>query len=182
MKILFFVLLLSLISCDSSSLPKQKGFFAPDFSYPQYTVQKLCNFSYSRNLDSNIIIVNDCNHEIEYNKLKAKVYLNQINLNNNFNEVSSKFDEKVFNNSEYADQILTSEYSNYDKKVYSKLFFFVGDSPSNIQFYLTDSLSNFLSASVYFNSTPNYDSLYPYIHYIRSDIKKIIESFDWINE
>ena len=78
--------------------------------------------------------------------------------------------------------ILTSEYSNFDKKVYSKLFFFVGDSPSNIQFYLTDSLSNFLSASVYFNSRPNYDSLYPYIHYIRSDIKKIIESFDWINE
>jgi len=113
---------------------------------------------------------------------KIRVYLNQINLNNNFNEVSSKFDEKVFNNSEYADQILTSEYSNFDKKVYSKLFFFVGDSPSNIQFYLTDSLSNFLSASVYFNSRPNYDSLYPYIHYIRSDIKKIIESFDWINE
>ena len=96
--------------------------------------------------------------------------------------MSSKFDEKVFNNSEYSDQILTSEYSNFDKKVYSKLFFFVGDSPSNIQFYLTDSLSNFLSASVYFNSRPNYDSLYPYIHYIRSDIKKIIESFDWINE
>ena len=110
MKILFFVLLLSLISCDSSSLPKQKGFFAPDFNYPQYSIQKLCNFSYSRNLDSNIIIVNDCNHEIEYNKLKAKVYLNKINLNNNLNEVSSKFDEKVFNISEYSDKILTIEY------------------------------------------------------------------------
>lgn len=182
MRILFFVLVLSFVSCDSSSLPKQKGFFAPDFSYPKYTIQNLCNFSYNINLDSNIININDCNHEIKYNKLKAKVYLNKINLNNNLNEISSIFDEKVFNNSEYADRILTSEYSNYEKKVYSKLYFFVGDAPSNIQFYLTDSLSNFLSASVYFDSKPNYDSLFPYIHYIRSDIKKIIESFEWINE
>ena len=120
MRILFFVLVLFFVSCDSSSLPKQKGFFAPDFSYPKYTIQNLCNFSYNSNLDSNIININDCNHEIEYNKLKAKVYLNKINLNNNLNEISLIFDEKVFNNSEYADQILTSEYSNYEKKVYSK--------------------------------------------------------------
>ena len=63
--------------------------------------------------------------------------------------------------------------------MFSKVYFFVGESPSNIQFFITDSTQNFLSASLLFDSKPNYDSLLPYIHYIRNDIKKIIESFDW---
>ena len=62
------------------------------------------------------------------------------------------------------------------------MFLFVGDTPSNIQYYITDSIKNFLSANLYFNSKPNYDSLLPYIHYIRNDIKKMIESFEWNNE
>ena len=179
MRILFILSFLIFASCDNSSLPKQKGFFAPEFSYPKYENQALCNFKFNRNLSSNIIKTNECNYEIYYKDLDAKIYLNKIKLTNNLNELSSKFDEKVFNNSEYADQILTSEYSDPSKKVYSRIYFFVGDTPSNIQFYLTDSVSNYISSSTYFNSKPNYDSLLPYIHYIRNDIKKIIESFDW---
>ena len=182
MRILLIFSFLTFASCDNSSLPKQKGFFAPEFSYPKYENQALCNFKFTRNLSSNIIKTNECNYEIYYKELDAKIYLNKIKLTNNLNELSSKFDEKVFNNSEYADQILTSEYSDLSKKVYSRIYFFVGDTPSNIQFYITDSISNYISSSTYFNSKPNYDSLLPYIHYIRSDIKKIIESFDWINE
>ena len=182
MRILFILSFLIFASCDNSSLPKQKGFFSPEFSYPKYENQALCNFKFNRNLSSNIIKTNECNYEIYYKDLDAKIYLNKIKLTNNLNELSLKFDEKVFNNSEYADQILTSEYSDPSKKVYSRIYFFVGDTPSNIQFYLTDSVSNYISSSTYFNSKPNYDSLLPYIHYIRSDIRKFIESFDWINE
>ena len=182
MRILSILFFLIFISCDNSSLPKQKGFFAPEFSYPKYENQKLCNYRFLRNSSSYVIQINECNHEIFYKKLDAKIYINKINLINNIKELTSKFEEKVFNNSEYADQILTSEYSNHIKRLYSKVYFFVGDTPSNIQFYITDSTSNYISSTVYFNSKPNYDSLLPYIHYIRSDIKKIIESFDWINE
>ena len=121
----------------------------------------------------------DCNYEIMYNELNAKIYFSNIIVDNNMEIISRKFDEKVFNNSEFADQILTSEFSNPYKDVFSKVYFFVGESPSNIQFFITDSTQNFLSASLLFDSKPNYDSLLPYIHYIRNDIKKIIESFDW---
>mgnify|MGYP001156721682 FL=1 len=181
MRILVVIVFSLLFSCDNQSLPKQKGYFAPEFSYPKYGNQSICNFEFIRNLETSIIKVDECNLEIDYKKLDAKIYFNKINLKNNFGELSSKFEERIFNNSEYADQILTSEYSNIDRDIYSKIYFFVGDTPSNIQFYITDSLSNYISASLYFNSKPNYDSLLPYIHYIRSDIKKIIESFVWIN-
>ena len=180
LRLLFLLLIIS--SCDSNILPKQKGFFAPDFTFPNYKILEYCNHSFKLNNASKIIAKPDCNYEIEYDELNAKIYVSSIIADNNFDLISKKFDEKVFNNSEYADQILTSEYSDPLKKVYSRIYFFVGDSPSNIQFYLTDSVSNYISSSTYFNSKPNYDSLLPYIHYIRSDIRKFIESFDWIIE
>ena len=182
MRILLTVIFSLLFSCDNQYLPKQKGYFAPEFSLPKYVSQSNCNFKFLRNLKTSVIQVDECNLEIYYKKLDAKIYFNQINFSNNFRELSSKFEERILNNSEYADQILTSEYTDINSDIYSKIYFFVGDTPSNIQFYITDSLNSYIFSSLYFNSKPNYDSLLPYIHYIRSDIKKIVESFVWINE
>ena len=130
----------------------------------------------------NPYIDNYRSYELEYKKLNSKIYINNIKLNQNLNSVYNQFEEKVFNNSEYADQIRTSEYSDDYNNIYSRVYMFIGDTPSNIQFYITDSVSNFLSASLYFNSEPNYDSLLPYIHYIRGDRKKMIETIEWKNE
>ena len=176
-RLLFFFVII--ISCDSTNLPKQRGFFAPEFSLPSYKILESCNHNFKVNDLTNIISKPNCNYEIEYNELNAKIYVSSIIVENNMEIISQKFDEKVFNNSEFADQILTSEFSNPYKDVFSKVYFFVGESPSNIQFFITDSTQNFLSASLLFDSKPNYDSLLTYIHYIRNDIKKIIESFDW---
>ena len=60
-----------------------------------------------------------------------------------------------------------------------RMFNYVGNTPSNVQFYLTDSVSNFLAGSLFFKTEPNYDSLLPYINYINVDLKKLIESFEW---
>ena len=177
LRFLFFFLIIT--SCDNTILPKQKGFFAPEFNFPSYKILKFCNNSFKINDLTNVISKTDCNYEIEYDELNSKIYINNIKVENNIDIISKKFDEKVFNNSEFADQILTSEYSNQYNDVFSKVYFFVGDAPSNIQFFITDSTQNFLSASLLFDSKPNYDSLLPYIHYIRNDIKKIIESFEW---
>ncbi len=183
MRILFIVILFSFKSCNSPNLPKQKGFFAPEFSYPNYeNFNSNCDHSFIKNVDAEIIYYEDCIYEFDYKKLNSKMYINNIKINQNFSSVSNQFEEKILNNSENADQILTSEYSDDYNNIYSRVFHFIGDTPSNIQFYVTDSISNFLSASLYFNSNPNYDSLLPYIHYIRGDIKKIIETFDWKNE
>ena len=177
LRILFLLLLIS--SCDSNILPKQKGFFAPDFNFPNYKILESCNHSFKLNDLTNIISKPNCNYEIEYDELNAKIYVSSIIVDNNFDMISKKFDEKVFNNSEFADQILTSEFSNPYKDVFSRVYFFVGDAPSNIQFFINNSSQNFLSECFFFVSIPNFYSFLHYIHYIRNDIKKIIESFDW---
>ena len=92
------------------------------------------------------------------------------------------FNQKINENSTFSDQIIQSDYVNIDKKIYSKLYSFVGNSPSNIQFYLTNKKDKFLTGSLFFETEPNYDSLFPYIDYIRNDIKKMVDSFRWIYE
>ena len=90
--------------------------------------------------------------------------------------------EVIGENSKFSDQIIESEYIDLDKNIYSRLYSFIGDSPANIQFYLTDMSNNFITGSLYFETKPNYDSLYPYINYIRNDIRKMVDSFEWTNE
>jgi gliding motility-associated lipoprotein GldD len=54
-----------------------------------------------------------------------------------------------------------------------------GDAATNSQFYVTDSTRHFVTGSLYFYAKPNYDSILPAASYIKKDIKKIIETFEW---
>ena len=65
------------------------------------------------------------------------------------------------------------------KKVYGTFFELQGDVASPFQFYLTDSTSKFVSGVVYFNSRPNYDSLKPTLDYLKIDLLKLVNSFEW---
>jgi hypothetical protein len=44
---------------------------------------------------------------------------------------------------------------------------------------LTDSIEHFLRGSLYFNETPNADSLLPVKQYIKEDFITLMESLKW---
>jgi gliding motility-associated lipoprotein GldD len=54
-----------------------------------------------------------------------------------------------------------------------------GDAASQAQFYVTDSVKHFVTGSLYFNQKPNFDSIMPAASYIKSDIKRLMESLKW---
>lgn len=56
-----------------------------------------------------------------------------------------------------------------------------GPVASPIQFYVTDSLKYFFRGSLYFNSTVNPDSTAPVLNFMKEDVIKIIETFNWKN-
>ena len=53
------------------------------------------------------------------------------------------------------------------------------EAASPIQFYVTDSTDHFLRGALYFEVTPNNDSLAPVIRYIEEDIRQLMESLEW---
>ncbi|MAR62759.1 MAG: hypothetical protein CMC45_02685 [Flavobacteriaceae bacterium] len=179
-----FLILLLIYSCNNNTtLPKQKAFFAPKLETPTYKNSNLdCNYNLLINSKSSINNFNNCNYEIYYKDLNSKIFINQINFSSTIDELKNMFDQKVLENSKFSNQIIESEYIDLDKNIYSRLYSFIGDSPANIQFYLTDMSNNFITGSLYFETKPNYDSLYPYINYIRNDIRKMVDSFEWTNE
>ena len=75
-----------------------------------------------------------------------------------------------------------SKFENPDRKVYGLITRLGGETASNIQFHLTDSVRHFISGSLYFHVHPKPDSLRPAIDYIEKDIKYFAESLKWKNE
>lgn len=59
------------------------------------------------------------------------------------------------------------------------LFTLEGPVASPMQFFLTDSTKHFFRASLYFNSKVNPDSMKVVHDFVREDVLKMIESFEW---
>lgn len=59
------------------------------------------------------------------------------------------------------------------------LYEWLGDAASKYQFVATDSTKHFLRGALYFNCTPNADSLKPYNDFLKTDIKHLLETMRW---
>ncbi len=66
-----------------------------------------------------------------------------------------------------------------DKKVYGIYYTIDGNAASSVQFYLTDSVHNYLRGALYFNSVPQLDSIQPVLKFVKQDVDVMIKSFKW---
>lgn len=65
------------------------------------------------------------------------------------------------------------------KKIHGVGFSIGGPVACPYQFFITDSTDHFLRGALYFNSQPEPDSLAPIVNFVKEDIEKILESFEW---
>ena len=78
-----------------------------------------------------------------------------------------------------ADQIEYDQIIDYENNVFGTLFELKGDVATNFQFYLTDSIQNFVRGEVVLNCVPNYDSLKHVLSYLKVDLTEMINTFEW---
>jgi gliding motility-associated lipoprotein GldD len=57
-----------------------------------------------------------------------------------------------------------------------------GNAATARQFFLTDSVKHFLRGALYFNATPNADSLKPVQDFLQKDIDHLINTLNWRNQ
>jgi gliding motility-associated lipoprotein GldD len=63
------------------------------------------------------------------------------------------------------------------------IFFKVGGNAATAkQFFLSDTTTNFLRGALYFDTTPNADSLRPVQEFLQKDIEHLINTFKWTNK
>ena len=99
-------------------------------------------------------------------------YCGRIRLNQMLNAASDKL--------HCAQSIDRSvQYINSNNRVYGIIYDLRGNTATAVQFFVTDSSSNFLRGSLYFDTEPDADSLAPVVDFFREDIIHLIESLKW---
>ena len=125
---------------------------------------------------------NNCWLNLNYTKHNATIYLTYKEVENNIFELIEEARGMVYKHTIKADAINEKRYLNNNKETYGVLYDIHGETASSVQFYITDSIQNFIRGALYFEANPNQDSLKPIINYVREDIIRIMESLIWKSE
>ncbi|WP_430614055.1 gliding motility lipoprotein GldD [Flavobacterium sp. JP2137] len=168
------------LSCQDAPHPKPDALLS--LEYPKATYEAFrsdCHFEFDKNQWANIQAKPSCSFEIHYPAMKATVFINYKPVDNNLTALLQDAQKLTYEHFIKADEISSQPYINAKDKVYGMFYSVEGDAATNAQFYATDSVKNFMVASLYFYAKPNYDSILPATEYIKKDMYRIMESIQW---
>ena len=179
-RLIFSLLCLSLLSCGDDKMPKPTGQLSLEYPPAKYMkFSNSCGFDFDKNELAEVKATSNCGLEIHYPKMKATVYLTYKPVQSNLDKLLTDAQKLTYEHAIKANDIAEQPYINLDNKVYGMFYQVGGNAATNAQFYATDSTKNFVTASMYFYSKPNFDSILPAADYIKNDMRKIIESIKW---
>lgn len=188
--VLLIIILSSCNGNDQVFTPKPHMFPRVDYPVKNYISfnQSVCSFTfeypdYAEYVASTNFFdekpSNPCWFDLNIPKLNSQIHFSYFEVG----ELKS-FDKLVDDAFKMADKhnvkAFFREESEIIKPGVSGLVFEIkGPVASPIQFYVTDSTSHFLRASLYFNDRVNADSLAPIVAFVKKDIDHLISTFEW---
>ena len=177
-------------ACNSDYTPKPKGYFNIDFPKKQYRVFQQTGYPYSFEYPVYANVIKDSSFfgeatenpwwiNIDYPQFNGRVHISykQVGLN--------KLDKLVNDAFTMTNKHNLKAYSIDDSLMVTPnnvhgLFFKVGGNVATAnQFFLTDSVTHFLRGALYFDATPNEDSLGIVNRFVLEDLKHMINTFKW---
>ena len=192
---LIFTATLFVTACggESDYSPKPRGFYRinfPERGYRQFESDQPFTFQYPKYA----VMERDTLSKPTGRLLNMQTLLNmqfpQFNatLHLSYETIPSQkiFDELIEDAHKFAFKHTVKATSidegiiNYpDRKVYGIYYTIDGNAASSVQFYLTDSVKNYLRGALYFNSEPRLDSIQPVLDFVKQDVDMMIKSFKW---
>ena len=206
-KTIFFsiIFLVLLLSCNSPFTPKPKGYFKIDFPQHSYQTFNEPGFPYSFEYPSYATISKQVDSSgqqpywlnIEFNQFNGKVYLSYKSVNgysvykiktqqgyedslskNSFDQLRDEAFNMTYKHTIKASGIVDSFFRN--KPGYAGMYFYVaGNAATSKQFFVTDSVKHFLRGALYFDATPNEDSIRVVSDFLEADVKHLIQTLTW---
>ena len=175
------------VSCgnDEDVLPKPRGYFRIDLPEKTYAkVDTIERYSFEcpdyAHITSDPYSPNEKNWiNIEMPSFKGTLHITHRpgdSLAYYLEDVHTMMSKHITKANGIRDSLIVND----ENHVYGMLIEIDGKSVATpMQFYLTDSIDNFLYGALYFNFHPNNDSMQPVINYIREDIDHMINTFEW---
>lgn len=179
------LLLCCTMACENNYYPKPRGYFRIDFpvkEYKEFTPPN-CPFSFKiptyTTMESDTFgLVEPCWFDLVFPQFNAKVHLSYKGLNNNFFKHAKDTEKLVYKHAAKADAIdpyIVTPSNDVSGMIYE----IGGNAASSVQFFVSDSTNHFLRGALYFNCSPNEDSLAPVIQFIQKDIEALIATTRW---
>jgi gliding motility-associated lipoprotein GldD len=182
----FFVL----VACNSPYIPKPAGYFKIDFPEKQYKVFNEPGFPYSFEYPVYATVARDTSFfgdppenpwwiNIEFPQFDAKVYVSykiigQYKLEKLINDAFNLTNKQSVKASYIKDSLIETP-----NNIHGMFFKVSGNVATANQFFLTDSTKNFLRGALYFDTSPNHDSLKPVNDFLVQDLRHLINTFQW---
>ncbi|MGE6218593.1 gliding motility lipoprotein GldD [Nubsella zeaxanthinifaciens] len=181
------VALLSACSGEKVSTPKPKGYFRINFPEKKYQLfDDGCAYSFSypayaklnADTDKNAL---PCWKNLDFPQFNGVLHITYYDVFSpkTYNEMTENARTLAMKHTIKADAIDQRLINFPDKKVYGVYYSIEGNTASSVQFFLTDSVNHYLRGALYFNERPQYDSIQPVVKFIKKDIDKLIETFQW---
>ncbi|MBO7458704.1 MAG: gliding motility lipoprotein GldD [Paludibacteraceae bacterium] len=179
--------MIAFVACGNVSSPKPYGYYriaVPDTLYVDFASQ-FPRYPYTFALSQNAVVQPRTDTDepywinIFYPAFDATIHCSYKPVKRNLRELTNDALEFVYRNASFANSIPEREYNHPEARVYGVLFDLEGNTASSCQFFVTDSTSHFFRASVYCNCPPNADSLAPVYNYLRADVLRMVETFEW---
>jgi gliding motility-associated lipoprotein GldD len=179
-----------LTACNSPYTPKPAGYFKISFPEKNYQIFNAPGYPYTFEYPTYANVVKDSTFfgdstenpwwvNIDFPQFSGRIYLSykiigpyklEKLLNDAFN-LTGKHSIKA----SYIDDSVINTPNN----IHGEFFRIEGDVATAYQFFLTDSTKNFLRGALYFDATPNADSLKPVNDFLLLDMEHLINTFRW---
>lgn len=203
------LLIFCLIACNSPYVSKKRGYFNIDFPARGYQQFKQDGFPYSFEYPVYAKIIKDSTYfdsnpenpywiNIDFPQFHGRIFLSykmiggkalyKIKMPGGKYKDSlgiNQFDKMVEDAFTLTNKNNVVSNSIKDSLIHtpngiSGVFFKVGGNAATAkQFFLSDTTKNFLRGALYFDVTPNSDSLLPVQNFLQADLEHMINTFKW---
>lgn len=179
-------------SCNSSYTPKPRGYYKINFPGKKYQVFEEAGYPYSFEYPVYAKVVKDSTFfgeatenpwwiNVDFPQFSGRIYVSYKEIGKN------KFDTLVKHAFALTGKHTSKAYSIDDTIITTPnhvtgVFFTVGGEVATAnQFFLSDSTKHFLRGALYFDATPNADSLGIVNKFLVEDMKHLINTLRWRN-
>ncbi len=186
----FVVLFVSVVACNSTYTPKRKGYFRIDFPKHEYKVFDQPGYPYTFEYPVYSNIIKDTTFfedkpenpywiNIDIPRFDGKIYISYKEVGkNDLTKLVNDAYNMTYKHSTRATEIVDSTMRTATGV--SGVFFSVGGNAATAkQFFVTDSVKHFLRGALYFDASPNEDSLGVVNNFLQDDMKHLINTFRW---
>ncbi|MFT3826728.1 MAG: hypothetical protein QM731_22590 [Chitinophagaceae bacterium] len=179
-----------MVACNSDYTIKRKGYFKINFPEHKYQVYDKPGVPYSFEYPVYAKVVQDTSFfeqkpenpywiNLEFPDFHGKIYISYKQIgNHNLDTLVSDAYKMTYQHTSRATEIQDS--LMLTPQGLTGIFFTVrGNAATARQFFVTDSVKHFLRGALYFDATPNEDSLGIVNNFLQEDMKHLINTLRW---